>query len=115
MNYTFIIIGIIILGILSYHKYSFLGKRKIAKKRIAEVIEYRKEKGPFRSDYTKLFYPYVKIKNNQGHSSIIKLSYANNLTKPFYIGEKIDVFFDGNDLLYWHGFSKGVYKFIPNL
>lgn len=89
--------------------------RNESKKIIAEVLEYRKEKGPMRNDYTELEYPYVKIdSDNKDEYSIRKLRYADNYKRAFYIGQKINVFWYNNDLLYWETYDNGIYKFIPN-
>ena len=107
----FIIIGLIFY--LTYTKIEFIKIRTDSKKISAEVIEYRREKGPMRNDYTKLDYPYVKILDNNEYT-IKKLKYATSGNRPFEIGQKIDVFWYGNDLLYWNAYDNGINKYLPN-
>lgn len=104
------LIGVLIY--LIYIKITFLKNRNQSKKITAKVIEYRTEKSPMRNDYTMLSYPYVKIGDDQD-TILRKLRYANNFNKPFKIGEQIDVFWDGNDLMYWYAYDFGLYKYLP--
>ncbi|WP_024771917.1 hypothetical protein [Aquimarina macrocephali] len=106
-----IIIGI--LGYLTYTKIQFIKLRSNSLKIEAEVVEYRREKGPMRNDYTQLNYPYVKINLENEDYTIRKLRYADSLSKPFKIGEIIYVFWNDNDLLYWNTFDKGWKKHLP--
>ena len=108
----FIIIGIYVY--LTYTKIEFLNLRTGCKKISAEVVEYRKEKGPMRNDYTELDYPYVKIDLENEEYIIRKLKYANSMNKPFDIGQKVDVFWYGSDLLYWNAYDNGINKYLPN-
>ncbi|MEW7280054.1 hypothetical protein ABW636_15780 [Aquimarina sp. 2201CG1-2-11] len=87
--------------------------RSGAEKIEAEVIKYVKEKGPMRNDYTRLYYPYVKIDLENDEYAIRKLRYADSSSKPFKIGEKIHVFWYNNDLLYWDTYNRGLYKLLP--
>ena len=94
-------------------KIQFINARKKSKKITATVIEYGYEKGPLRNDYTMLYYPYVKLDLPDIEYRKIKLRYADNKNKPFKIGEKIDVFWYGNDLAYWNTYDKGFSKLLP--
>ena len=67
-----------------------------------------------RNDYTELDYPYVKIDLENNQHTIRKLKYANSWNKPFKIGQKVDVFWYGNDLLYWNAYNNGINKYLPN-
>ena len=108
----FILVVVGILIFLMHTKIEFIRNRNGCEKISAEVIEYRKEKSPMRNDYTLLEYPYVRICDGDEYI-LRKLRYANNWQKPFKIGERIDVFWLGNDLLYWNAFDKGIYTFLP--
>ena len=102
------------LLIVINEKIQFLKKRKGCKKIEAEVESYKKETGGMRNDYTTLHYPYVKIEYEPDEYILVKLRYANNITKPFSIGEKVNVFWFYDDLLYWDTYEKGIYKYLPN-
>lgn len=106
-----------LLGIflyLTHTKIEFLKIREGSIKITAEVVEYRKERGPMRNDYTKLNYPYVKIDLEKDDYIISKLRYADNVGKSFKIGQKIDVFWYGSDLLYWDAYDNGFNKYLPH-
>ena len=113
MIWSIPIILIIIVLFLTNSKIEHIKLRIDSKKISAEVVEYRKEKGPMRNDYTLLNYPYVKIDLDDGDFIIRKLRYASNSNKPFKIGEKIFVFWYISDLLYWNAYDKGLYKYLP--
>ena len=110
---------IIIIGIflyLTHTKIEFLEIRNEKKKIKAEVIEYRKEKGLMRNDYSEMEYPYVKIdleNEDEYEYSVRKLRYANSLNRSFHIGQKVNVFWYGSDLLYWDAYENGIYKYLP--
>ena len=72
---------------LIHSKIKFLELRGGSKKRKAIVVEYRKEKGSMRNDYTLLNYPYVRIFSDDAYYVKQKLRYANNWNKPFEIGQ----------------------------
>lgn len=65
----------------------------------AKVIEYRNEKSPMRNDYTQIPYPYVQTDSDNSKltklTKLTKLKYANSMSKPFKIGEDVDVFWYG--------------------
>ena len=111
--WSFVIIGIGILIYMIHTKIQFVKLRSSALKIKAEVVEYRQEKGPMRNDYTKLNYPYVKIDLENGDYTIRRLRYADNISKPFKIGEVIYVFWYNNDLLYWNTYDRGWKKYLP--
>lgn len=114
---TFWILILTIFGFfffLTHTKIEFINIRTGSKKISAEVVEYNKEKGAMRNDYTELDYPYVKIDLENEEYIIRKLKYANNWKKPFEIGQKIDVFWYENDLLYWNAYDNGINKYLPN-
>lgn len=106
-----IVIAIFVLFTMNT-KIQFLKTREGAKKLRAKVIEYRAQKGPMRNDFTKLNYPFVNILS-EDEQLLRKLRYANSTSKPFKIGEEIDVFFSGGDLLYWDTYNRGLYRFLP--
>lgn len=103
------------LLIAIYSKNSFLKIRSKSKKISAEVAEYRKERGSMRNDYTLFNYPFVRIEVGYQDFIIVKLNYANNWKNDFYIGEKVDVFWNEDKLLYWNAYDKGLYKYLPNI
>lgn len=111
--YSVLLIFIIILLFTIYNKVSYIKIRTNSKKVRATVIEYRKEKSPSRNDYTLLNYPYVKIDLDTGEYIIQKLRYADNYSFPFIIGQQIHVFWDGDKLLYWNAYDRGIYKYLP--
>ncbi len=80
---------------------------------MGEVIEYRDNKVPIRNDFTQIPYPYVKIQNELNDAKLIKLKYANNIIKPFKIGEKVEVFWYGGELYFWNAYDRGILKFLP--
>lgn len=98
----------------SYLKWKFNRIRSNSKKRKGHVVQYKKEEGPMRNDYTKLHYPYVKIDFQNKASKTYKLRYASSSSKPFKIGENIDVFLHENELFYWKTFETGLSRFIPD-
>ncbi len=77
----------------------------------AVVMEYRKERMSMNSDETKIPYPYVQIEGF--NSPLTKLKYASSGSKPFEIGERIDVFFNEGVLYYWNAYENGWLKFLP--
>lgn len=80
----------------------------------AEVIEYRKEKGPIRNDFTMLSYPYVAIlTEGPDYGKVRRVRYAHNWSKPFRIGERIEVFWSCGELLYWNAMDKGIDRYLP--
>jgi hypothetical protein len=88
-------------------------KSRVGKERLkAIVVEYRKEKGPMRNDYTMIPYPYVIIDGDV--SKLIRLKYASSVSKPFPIGEEVEVFFQAGILYYWGAYEKGLSKFLPS-
>ncbi|WP_203258536.1 hypothetical protein [Hyunsoonleella ulvae] len=87
--------------------------RSRATKIKAEVVEYRKEKGPMRNDYTLLEYPYVRIDLDDEDYIIERLKYATSSGRYFKIGQIIDVFWYDNYLLYWDAYDNGIYKYFP--
>lgn len=108
-----IIFLVAILLLLMHDKIKYIKLRNKAKKVSAEVVEYKKERGPFRNDFTLLNYPYVKIETEKDKHIIVKLRFANNWNKPFKIGEKIPVFWNESDLFYWNAYDRGLYKYLP--
>ena len=112
--FEFVFFLVIILVYLIYSKISFIKIRNGSKKISAVIAEYRKEKGPMRNDYTLLNYPYVRIEVNYQDFILAKLNYADNWRHNFHIGEKIDVFWNEDKLLYWSAYDNGIYKYLPN-
>ncbi|MEQ9424608.1 MAG: hypothetical protein RJQ09_09340 [Cyclobacteriaceae bacterium] len=94
------------------NKIHFISLRKNSKKLRAKVVEYRKEKVPIRNDFTRIDYPFVVILS-ETQPIIRKLRYSSSWRRPFRVGDEIDVFFNGSDLLYWNAFDKGLNKFLP--
>lgn len=81
----------------------------------AEVIEYRKEKVNIRNDYTRIYYPYARILNDEQHfDKNIRVRYANSWYKPFKIGERINVFWNNGELFYWNAMDHGINSILPN-
>jgi hypothetical protein len=113
MIWSILIILIIVILFSASSKIEHIKLRNSSKKISAEVVEYRKEKGLMRNDYTLLNYPYVKIELDDGDYTIRKLRYANSSNKPFKIGEKIFVFWYVSHLLYWNAYDRGLYKYLP--
>lgn len=108
------IVFVFIVGLLFsiYSKIRHITLRNNSKKISAVVVEYRREKAPIRNDYSRLNYPYVRIETEQD-CKIVKLRFADSFSKPFEIGEQIFVFWNGNDLLYWDAYEKGLYQYLP--
>ena len=104
---------IIVFLFITNSKINYLKLRNNSKKINAKVVEYRKEKGPMRNDYTLLNYPYVRIDLEDGSYILQKLSYADNYSQPFQIGEEIPVFWNNEHLLYWNTYDKGFFKYFP--
>ena len=104
---------ILTLLFITNSKIKYTKMRNNSEKIYAEVIEYKREKGPMRNDYTLLNYPYVRIDLKEGGYIVRKLRYANNYNEPFKIGEKISVFWNDDYLLYWNTYDKGFYKYFP--
>ena len=111
--WSIVSIGFGILIYLTHTKIQFIKLRSNSLKIEAEVVEYRREKGSMRNDYTQLNYPYVKIDLENGDYTIRKVRYADNSSKPFKLGEIIYVFWNDNDLLYWNTFDRGWKKYLP--
>jgi len=111
---VFIFMIIVFFLVFTSTKMSFFKKRKNSLKIEEEVIKYQLEKSTMRNDYTKLKYPYVKIKSTDGRHTIEKLHYANNWSESFKIGEKINVFWSGDKLLYWNAMDKGYMSIFPS-
>ena len=110
-----IFIAIFFLLVKLNAKMHFLGLREGSEKIKAEVVEYRKEKGPIRNDYTMLNYPYVKIlTDGPDEGKIRRLRYATNWSKAFKVGQTVHVFWNAGELLYWDAMDKGIEKFLPS-
>ena len=100
---------------MTMSKIRFLWLREGASKIKAQVIEYRKAKGPMRNDYTLLDYPYVKIlTEGPDKDKVRRLKYTDSWRRPFKIGEVVDVFWSGDELLYWHAMENGLTKYLPS-
>jgi hypothetical protein len=81
----------------------------------AEVIEYRKEKVNIRNDYTRIYYPYARILNDEQHfGKNMLVRYANSWYKPFKIEERINVFWNNGELFYWNAMDHGIDSILPN-
>jgi hypothetical protein len=88
-----IFIATIFLLVKAIEKVHFLDLREGSEKIKAEVIDYRKEKGPMRNDYTRLNYPYVKIlTDGPDRGKVRRLRFATNWSKRFKKGQTIYVF-----------------------
>lgn len=111
--YIIPIILLLALVYTIYNKIKYTKLRNNSKKIKATIFEYRKEKGPFRNDFTLLNYPYVKIDLDNNEYIIQKLSYADNYSSPFMIGEQVYVFWYEDKLLYWNAYDRGIYKYFP--
>ncbi|MCC4212030.1 hypothetical protein [Leeuwenhoekiella parthenopeia] len=105
---------LIFILFLIHSKIKFLELRDGSKKLKATVVEYSKERGSMRNDYTLLNYPYLRILLDDAYYVKQKLRYANNWNKPFEIGQEIDVFWLGSDLLYWDAYDTGFYNYLPS-
>ena len=78
-----------------------LSARKNSKKLKATVIEYRKERiKAIRNDFTKIEYPYVKIKEDN-NTKLICLRNASSSKRYYQIGEEVEVFWHDEKLLAW--------------
>ena len=106
-----ILLVVILVSINNKVKYTVLRNNSI--KVSARVVEYRLEKVPIRNDFTRIDYPFVVLLPDRDRL-IRKLKYTNSWSKPFEIGEEINVFLYENDLLYWNAYENGLYKFLPN-
>ena len=113
MIWTILIILIVLFLLFTNSKIEYIRSRNNSKRIHAEVAEFRREQGPKRNDFTLLNYPYVRIETKKDTSILVKLRYANNANRPFYIGEKIAVFWHNGYLLYWNAYDKGFFKYLP--
>jgi len=95
-------------------KIEYYETRSKSKQLSVIVAEYRKERVSIRNDFTELEYPYVRIDLDDGEFILRKLSHANSFGKSFKIGQRIDVFWYGSDLLLWNAYDNGLYKYLPN-
>ncbi|RXG18360.1 hypothetical protein DSM03_1011042 [Leeuwenhoekiella aestuarii] len=109
-----LLIPLIFILFLIHSKVKFLKLREGSKKLLATVVEYRKERGPMRNDYTLLNYPYVRISTEDLYYVKQKLKYANNWDRPFEIGQEVEVFWCGSDLLYWNAYETTFFKYLPS-
>lgn len=113
MIWTILVILIILFLLFTNSKIEHTRNRNNSRRIHAEVAEFRREKGPKRNDFTLLEYPYVRIETKKDAYILVKLRYANNANRPFYIGEKISVFWHNDYLLYWNAYENGIYKYLP--
>jgi hypothetical protein len=115
VSFLLIFIATIFFLIKVNAKVHFLNLRDGSEKIKAQVIEYRKEKGPIRNDYTMLNYPYVKIlTDGPDQGKVRRLRYATNWSKQFKIGQTIHVFRNSGELLYWDAMEEGIKKYLPS-
>ncbi len=113
--------GIIILligfGTLFYFwnkKVTFYNDRNGKKKIIGEFIKYEfVTRKVMRNEYHTSIYPFVKINLENGESGTFKLNFNNELAKSFKKGEKIELFWCNNELLYWKAYEVGILKYLP--
>lgn len=111
---TLAIFILIILLFRTKSKIEFLSQRNKSKMIEAEVVEYRKEKVPFRNNFARIDYPFVKILTSEiGDGRIYKLRYADSWNRTFKIGEHIQVFWLNGELMYWNAMDKGIDRILP--
>lgn len=114
MNYLLISGFLLITTLLLIRsKVAFMRSRARAGKLRARVVEYRRDKVPIRNDFTKIDYPYVILLSDNTRTAL-KLRYASSWKRDFDIGEEIDVFYHAGELLYWHAYDKGIYRYLPS-
>ena len=110
-----IIIGII--AVLFYFwnkKQTFYKDRNGKKKIIGEFVKYESvTKQIMRNEYHTETYPFVKINKDSDDVGIFKLNFRNSLMKEFKKGEKVELFWSNNELLYWKAYDIGIMKYIP--
>lgn len=111
------ILFILVVGCFFYFtnkKIQFVKDRSNAKRIEAQFIGYRTERVRVkRNHYTIISYPYVRFDFGGEDYVIRKLKSDSILSKTFIVGEKIDVFWSGIDLLYWNAMDHGLYKYLP--
>ncbi|PHR92082.1 MAG: hypothetical protein COA80_14590 [Leeuwenhoekiella sp.] len=105
---------LIFILFLIHSKIKFLELRDGSKKLKATVVEYRKEWESVGNESSLLNYPYVRIISDKTYYVKQKVRYANNWDKLFEIGQEIDVFWCGSDLLYWDAYDTGFYNYLPS-
>ncbi|CAL2105561.1 conserved hypothetical protein [Tenacibaculum sp. 190524A02b] len=112
-----IVILLIAVGILIYFwnkKVTFYKDRNGKEKIIGEFIKYESvTQKVMRNEYRTSVYPFVKIYLENGESGIFKLNFNNELGKAFNKGEKIELFWSNNELLYWKEYEVGILKYLP--
>ena len=97
------------------HKKITFYKNRIGKKKIpAEFIEYKWITIQVsRNDYHTYQYPFVEIYEEGKSLGSFELNFKNFMSKEFMKGEKIDMFWDNNELLHWNAYDVGIMKYIP--
>ena len=110
-----IILGII--GIIIYFwnkKVTFYQDRNGKEKIVGEFVKYESVTVKvLRNEYHTSTYPFVKIKQGNKDVGIFKLDFKNEIAKSFRKGEKVELFWCYNELLYWNTYEIGIFKFLP--
>lgn len=110
-----IILGIIVVLFYFWNKKITFYKDRNGKKIIVgEFVKYEfvTEKVLRNESHTSR-YPFVKINQGTEGVGIYKLNFQNELAKSFRKGEKIELFWCNNKLLYWNAFDIGIMKYFP--
>ena len=111
--YIFLLLAFMVIIYFWNKKVIFYRDREGKEKVIAEFVKYEwiSEKVMRNENHTSS-YPFVKI--NQGEESLLfRLNFKNEVAKSFRKGEKIEVFWCNNELLYWNAYEIGILKFFP--
>ncbi|PWG04033.1 hypothetical protein [Polaribacter aquimarinus] len=108
---------LIVVGVFFYFwnkKVIFYKDRNGKEKIIGEFIKYESvTEKVLRNENHTSFYPFVKINLENGESGVFKLNFRNQLGKSFNKGEKIELFWCNNELLYWKAYEVGILKYLP--
>ncbi|MFK8059881.1 MAG: hypothetical protein AB8B78_07300 [Polaribacter sp.] len=111
------VITLIIVGIFIYFwnkKITFYKNRNGKEKVVGEFLKYKSvTEKVLRNEYHTSIYPFVKINQGTENVGIFRLNFKNKLRKSFRKGEKIELFWCNNQLLYWNAYEIGILKFIP--
>jgi len=108
---------LVIQAILIYFwnkKIKFYKDRTGKKKILGEFVKYDVATvNVQRNENSTSRYPFVKINQSTDEDRIFKLNYRNILAKEFQPGEKVELFWSYNELLYWNAYDVGLMKYFP--
>ena len=113
----FVIILVIITAIFVYfwnEKIAFYNDRDGRKKIIGEFVKYESVTVKVRRNHSSTStFPFVTLDNSTDADRIFKLNFQNSVMKEFKKGEKVELFWSNNELLYWNAYNIGIMKYFP--